>query len=286
MDLLILPFDHRSSFSKKILGIEGVPNEDQVKEIVRLKGLVYKAFLKVRETDGRPEELGILVDEQYGKAILDDANSRNITTAVGVEKSGQEMFDFEYGSEFGAHIEDVNPNYVKVLVRYNPENKKINKKQLKTLKKLNKFCQKNDRKMLFELLVPPTEGDLAANEDFETAIRPRKTAAAIKEIRKKVKPAVWKLEGLSHEGWELVLENIPGDEKVIVLGRGEDPEKVRFWLKEATGFDQVIGFAVGRTIFMQPLLKHLEGTADEEQTVSMVADNYRQLVSVWRDARN
>jgi myo-inositol catabolism protein IolC len=43
---------------------------------------------------------------------------------------------------------------------------------------------------------------------------------------------------------------------------------------------------VGRTIFMQPLLKHLEGTADEEQTVSMVADNYRQLVSVWRDARN
>ena len=63
----------------------------------------------------------ILVDEQFGSAILRDAASNGYTTACPVEKSGQEEFDFEYGEEFAKHVEAFHPTFCKVLVRYNPE---------------------------------------------------------------------------------------------------------------------------------------------------------------------
>jgi len=88
---------------------------------------------------------------------------------------------------FEQHILEINPTYVKVLVRYNPENKRKNRKQLKRLKKLSEFCKENDRKLLFELLVPPTEKDLKISEDFDTKIRPCKTARALTEISREDK---------------------------------------------------------------------------------------------------
>ncbi len=41
--------------------------------------------------------------------------------AMPVERSGQDEFDFEYGDDFGAHIEAFDPTFAKVLVRYNPD---------------------------------------------------------------------------------------------------------------------------------------------------------------------
>jgi len=233
----------------------------------------------------KPEELGILVDEKYGAEIIKEANQKEIITSVGVEKSGVDVFDFEYGRKFGKHIEKLNPSYVKVLVRYNPENAKENVKQLKRLEKLSKYCEKKGRKLLFELLVPSTDADLAAGKDYDTEIRPEKTAIAIREIREKVAVSLWKLEGFSTEGWRKVLEVIPEDKKVIVLGRGEDAERVRYWLTVAAEFDQIIGFAIGRTIFMEPLISHLKNSLGKEETIKAIAVNYRNFVEIWREGR-
>lgn len=285
MDLLILPFDHRSSFSKNILGIGGEPNSEEIQKIKYLKGLVFEAFLRVRADIEKPEELGILVDEMYGREIIEKANSMGIVTSVGVEKSGLDIFDFEYGKDFGKHIETLQPSYVKVLVRYNVQNKWANRKQLNRLKKLSDYCLQNKKKLLFELLVPPTERDKKSKADFETVIRPEKTARAILEISKKVKADLWKLEGFSTEGWKQVLEVIPKDEKVIVLGRGEDEEKVKHWLQEAARFDQIIGFAVGRTIFMQPLIDHLQNDTPKEEAIEGISQNFKSFVNLWREER-
>jgi len=285
MELLILPFDHRSSFSKKILGIEVQPTPEQIGRIKGLKKLIFEAFLNARSEIENPQNLGILVDECYGKEILKEANEKGITTSVGVEKSGQEVFTFEYGKDFGEHILEIDPTYVKVLVRYNPENKRINRKQLRRLKKLSKFCEKNNRKLLFELLVPPTEKKLETSKDFDTEIRPTITARALKEIAKKIKVDIWKLEGSDTAGWNIVLEALPKDAKVIVLGRGEDKEKVKFWLTEASKFDQIIGFAIGRTIFMQPLVDLLENGISEEEARTQIAQNYRYFVDFWRQSK-
>ena len=104
----------------------------------------------------------ILVDEQFGAAILRDASGDGYTTACPAEKSGQEEFDFEYGEEFARHIEAVQPTFCKVLVRYNPEgDRALNQKQAARLKRLSDYLHTSGRsKFMFELLVPPEKSQL------------------------------------------------------------------------------------------------------------------------------
>src|SRR3989344_6365151 len=122
--LLILPFDHRGSFMKKLFGISGrPPTEEETRNISDYKTIIYDGFKQALEK-GVPKEIaGILVDEQFGSVIVQDAKKNGITFAMPCEKSGQDEFDFDYGSAFPVHIQKFNPEYVKVLVRFNPEGK-------------------------------------------------------------------------------------------------------------------------------------------------------------------
>ncbi len=78
-----------------------------------------------------------------------------------VEKSGQDEFDFDYGYDFGAHIEEFDPDFSKVLVRYNPDgDADMNARQTERLKRLGDWLHENGRLYLFELLVPAEEAQL------------------------------------------------------------------------------------------------------------------------------
>jgi 5-dehydro-2-deoxygluconokinase len=119
--LYILPFDHRGSFQTRMFGWKGTLTADQTAQIAAAKQVIYDAF-KAALQDGVPEEkAGILVDEQFGCAILRDAAEHGYTTACAAEKSGQDEFDFEYGEDFSRHIESIQPTFCKVLVRFNPK---------------------------------------------------------------------------------------------------------------------------------------------------------------------
>ena len=94
-----------------------------------------------------------------------------------VEKSGQDEFDFEYGDDFGSHIERFDPDFAKVLVRYNPDgDAEMNARQLERLKRLADWLHDNDRKFLFELLVPATDEQLATvngdSDRYDAELRP------------------------------------------------------------------------------------------------------------------
>ena len=80
-------------------------------------------MLKAVEAGVDPGVTGVLVDEQFGapRNIPGEAKERGLMLAMPVEKSGQNEFDFQYGDEFGAHIETFDPDFSKVLVRYNPD---------------------------------------------------------------------------------------------------------------------------------------------------------------------
>src|SRR4029077_16196491 len=128
------------SFQTKMFGWKGVLTAEQTAEIAAAKQVIYDGF-KAAIHDGGPEKkAGILVDEQFGAAILHDAAQHGYTTACAAEKSGQDEFDFEYGEELAQHIEGCNPTFCKVLVRYNPEgDKALNQHQAVRLKRLSEF---------------------------------------------------------------------------------------------------------------------------------------------------
>src|SRR5499427_6378279 len=138
--LYILPFDHRGSFQTKMFGWKGALTAGQTAEIAAAKAVIYDGF-KAAVQDGVPEDkAGILVDEQFGSAILRDAAEHRYTTACCVEKSGQDEFDFEYGEEFAKHIDSIRPTFSKVLVRYNPEGDgSLNARQAGRLKRLSDY---------------------------------------------------------------------------------------------------------------------------------------------------
>jgi hypothetical protein len=160
--LYILPFDHRGSFQTKLFGWTGALTAEQTAEIAASKQVVYDGF-KAAIKAGVPEQrAGILVDEQFGGAILLDARTRGYTTACSAEKSGQVEFDFEYGENFAEHIEKIQPTFCKVLVRYNSEgDQALNATQAARLRRLSDYLHsKSSSLFMFELLVPAEKTQL------------------------------------------------------------------------------------------------------------------------------
>lgn len=286
--LYILPFDHRSSFSKNLFGYKGDLSSKQQAKISEYKEIVYRGFMEVAKSAQNAKHYGILVDQDYGNPILKDAKKRGYTVTMPVEKSGQKAFTFNYGNDFGKWIEKIKPDYVKILVRYHPANKDINKIQLKRLARLNDYCKKHGHKMMFELLVPATEADMKKAKNpanYDTKIRPIRTVQAIREIKKVIKPELWKMEGFSKSDWKKVLKALGKNTEVIILGRGQSDKKVEKWLKDAASFEQIIGFAVGRTIFFKPLEDHLAKLITKKQAISRISKNYQHYIQIWKKAK-
>jgi 5-dehydro-2-deoxygluconokinase len=294
--LYVLPFDHRATFSKTMFGWQGPLSPEQSAQIAAIKEVIYDAF-QAAVAGGVPKErAGILVDEQFGARILRDASKQGFITACPAEKSGQDEFDFEYGREFARHIEEFRPTFCKVLVRYNPEgDQELNQRQAARLKQLSDYLHASGRLYMFELLVPalPEQLQRLGNDKkaYDLQLRPALMVQAIHELQDAgVEADVWKIEGIARkEDCQRVVDAArrAGRDTVgcIVLGRGEDEEKVRQWLRTAAGVPGFIGFAVGRTTFWNPLVDYRAGRLARDEAVALIAASYRAWVDLFEKAK-
>jgi 5-dehydro-2-deoxygluconokinase len=267
------------------------PTTAEKKEIENYKEIIFEGF-KLAVKKKVPKDIaGLLVDEEFGANVLKEAKKDGFSFAMPVEKSGQDEFDFDYGTDFAKHIEDFGPTFVKVLVRYNPESDAaLNKRQLQRLKKLSDYLAKTKKPFLFELIVPATPAQLAklggSKEAYDQELRPKLMVECLKEIQAAgVEPSIWKLEGVDKpESAKAVVKQAQTNGRkvgVITLGRGESKEKVQEWLKVGAKIPGIIGFAVGRTIFWQPLADHKAAKITRKQAVEQVAQNYIEFTDLW-----
>ena len=160
--LYILAFDHRGSFQKKMFGIEGDPTPEQTehdrgREAPDLRGPAEgdragRGPARHRLPRGRAVRRAQAASPRRPRSAACCSPCRS-------RSPGQNEFDFEYGDDFGAHIEKFDPDFSKVLVRYNPEgDAEMNQRQAERLKRLADWLHEHDRKFLFELLVPGRAG--------------------------------------------------------------------------------------------------------------------------------
>jgi myo-inositol catabolism protein IolC len=295
--LYILAFDHRGSFQKKMFGIEGDPTAEQTETISDAKHLIFEGMVKAVDAGVDPRATGVLVDEQFGapKSIPADAKQRGLLLAMPVEKSGQNEFDFEYGDDFGAHIEEFDPEFSKVLVRYNPEgDADMNERQTERLKRLSDWLHEHDRKFLFELLVPAEDHQLEQvggdSDRYDAELRPelmRRTIVAFQDAG--VEADIWKIEGIeTQEDCARIAETARRDGRdgviCVVLGRGANDAKVDHWLRQGAPVEGYAGFAIGRTIWWDALKGFLDGNIEREDAAQQIADNYRRFVQVYDEA--
>jgi 5-dehydro-2-deoxygluconokinase len=296
--LYILPFDHRGSFQTRLFGWKPPLSEAQTAEIAGAKRVIYDGFKSALSAGVLKDKAGILVDEQFGAAILRDAEAEGVVTASPAERSGQDEFDFEYGEAFARHIEDFDPTFCKVLVRYNPEGDRVlNQSQAARLKRLSDFLAGRKRsRFMFELLVPAERAQLdrlkGDKKRYDLELRPRLMIQAIGELQAAgVDPDLWKIEGLDRrEDCQAIVAaaRTGGRDQVgcIILGRGEDDRKVREWLGIAAQVPGFIGFAVGRTTFWDPLVAWRNNKMTRDQAVAEIARRYREFVDVFDGARS
>ncbi len=292
--LFILAFDHRSSFYK-MFGYKEPLTEEQAKEIADAKWMVYEGFKKAVEAGSPPQDLaGVLVDEQFGDAIHKDAKENGYLHILTTEKSGQDEFDFEYGQDFGEHIKKYEPQFAKVLIRYNPEgDKEMNARQRERLKVLSDWLHANGYKLLIEPLIPATKEQLEKlggdEKRYDNELRYTLMAQMITELQNSgVEPDIWKIEGLEDpEQYEAVVKQAQsGDRsnvKAVVLGRGADDSQVEKWLKAGVKAPGVVGFAIGRSIFKEPLTAMKEGRLSKEQAVDAIAKKYEQFYKAFAE---
>jgi myo-inositol catabolism protein IolC len=296
--LYILAFDHRGSFQKKMFGIEGEPTEEETKTISDAKHLIFEGMQVAVERGVDAEATGVLVDEQFGSDVPEKAKEGGLKLAMPAEKSGQDEFDFQYGDEFGDHIEQFDPDFCKVLVRLNPDgDSEMNERQLGRLKRLADWLHEHDRKFLFELLVPAEDSQLEQvdgdSDRYDAELRPELMRRAIEMIQDYgCEVDIWKIEGVdSREDAEMLAEQTrkgDGRENVksVLLGRGASDEKVEHWLQQAAGVDGFIGFAIGRSIWWDALKGFLGGDLEREKAAEQIADKYLNFIRVYDDAES
>ncbi len=296
--LYLLPFDHRASYISGLFGWKEPLNAEQMATVADSKRVIYAGFQQALVDQVPKDRVGILVDEEFGAAILRDAAGKGYTTALSVEKSGQKEFEFAYGDDFTQHIEAFHPTFAKVLVRYNPEgDAALNVRQATRLARLSDYLHRGVQTLfMFELLVPPEpmqlqqlEGDKNA---YDLRVRPRLMLQAIQTLQDAgVEPDVWKVEGLDRQddGVKVVEMARRGQRNsvgLIVLGRGAERERVVHWLQTAAQVPGFIGFAVGRTTFWQPLVDAEAKRISKEEAATQIAHTFAEWIHLFERAQN
>ena len=294
-NLYILAFDHRGSFQKKFFGISGQPSPEEADRISDAKSVIAEGFFLAIDQGAPKEYGGLLVDEQFGADVARRAKKEGYNFAMPVEKSGQDEFDFEYGDDFGAHIEEFDPTFSKVLVRFNPEGDQgMNARQTERLVRLSNWLHERDRKLLFELLVPGEPAQLEKvggdADRYDKELRPELMLSSIKALQDEgVEPDIWKIEGIdTREDCERIARQVRSGGRdgvaCVVLGRGADEGAVVHWLRQGSGVPGYIGFAIGRTIWWDSLKSFVDGESSREDTSSTIAANYRRMIDAYSRA--
>ena len=295
--LYLMAFDHRGSFEHDLFGAAEPVPPDVRDGIVRVKEIIFDGHVKALAEGGPADACGVLVDEEFGAGVARRAKAARVPLAMPVERSGQEEFQFQYGDDFGAHIEAFDPTFVKVLVRYNPDgDPDLNRRQTERLALLSHWLRDRQRKFLFELLVPATKAQLdrfgGDQRGYDRALRPDLVVATIAALQAGgVEPDIWKIEGLdSRAACEEVVAQARtegrDDVVCIVLGRGADEPQVLEWVRIGASVDGFDGFAVGRTLWEQALKDFLAGRMSRPRTVDEIARRYSDVIAAYRGAES
>jgi len=287
-----LAFDHRNSFRTSFMRLTAPPTAEQVAQMVQAKRVVVDALLQAAPAvvDATPT---LLIDAEYGGDHVGAARAAGLAIAMPVEVSGQAELRFERDGDFAAVISPFGPSYAKVLVRYNPGgDRAMNARQRERLGELAAWLEGREQQLMLELLVPaePEQLEELAGDRgrYDRELRAALTAEAIQQIGADgLRPALWKLEGPeSTEDAQRISAAVHALDPAagcLVLGRGADATAVHRWLTTAARTPGFTGFAVGRTVWWEPLRAYAAG-GPRDEAVQQIADNYLGLVRAYQDA--
>jgi myo-inositol catabolism protein IolC len=293
--LLILAMDHRASFGRSLFAVaDDQPTEAQRAAMRAAKTLIYSGLTLARG-DLPVGHAGVLVDERYGESVIEAAHGSGVVLAVPIERSGRDWFELEWGKDWIEHLRRAAPDYAKVLVRDNPDfPSRERAAQLEHLSRVSQSLSAEGIPLIYELLVPATEAQLARAGGDEAAYdresRPELTTQVIADNQRAgIEPAIWKVEGLedASAARAIVAQARAGGRTgvdAIVLGRDAPAERLNHWLDVAAPIDGFVGFAIGRSIWEDAIRAHIAGSLDDAAAARQIAERYLDFARRWAAA--
>jgi myo-inositol catabolism protein IolC len=288
-----LAFDHRSVLRPICADALGCSIEDVSRErLLEVKELVVDGLL--RSGTDEAVGIGILIDEELGAEQARRAHAAGVVLAMSVEVSGAPSFELEFGDEMLSHLQEFDVDYAKALVYLNPELEDAYRVQVTAVAKALRSIAAAGIGTMLEAVVTPTAAQLALHDGdarrFDRDLRPALVCQTIDDFYAAgAKPTVWKLEGLdTREAYEQVQAAVfshDRDARCIILGRGLSPESVREWLQLAAAHEAFCGFAVGRTIWQEPVEGFLTGDLDRDAATAEISRRFTEMISDFREAR-
>ena len=297
---LMVAFDHRSSTAAELFGTSKISDEHW-KQLAEAKTLVAQAVTQARLELSPVGDVSMLVDPQSGLAAARVAIAAGITTALALEISGERTLRLlDEGLLRDAVAESAtlptgrtqstgSPFWGKVLVRWNPADpSEIKDANLVGLDEARRFCESAGMGLLLELIVPPTEADLVGAGGDRTLYKqqslPTLLPASVAELTQRSgPPACWKLEGLAspvaaaaaveaaHSGGTAP--------PILVLGAGAERSQLAAWFCAGASVGGYAGFAVGRSIWREPITDWLAGRTTDGEVRRAVIERLRTLAS-------
>jgi len=271
--IMALAIDHRIQL-EKIADDAGANRE----RISAFKLLAVEAAVKVAA--GRPG-YGMLLDGKYGREALFRALDHDLWIGRPVEEPGSRPLDFEFGGSLAAKLQEWPVAHtIKCLCFYHPDDPpEMKARQERELQRLYDAARTLGRELLIEIIASkngPVQDDTTA-----------KVIERLYAIG--VKPDWWKLEGqTSRAAWDSIERAVTAGDAwcrgVVLLGleAPEDDLAQTFAVARSSGL--VKGFAVGRTIFVEPAVEWFGGRIGDREAIERMAGAFARLCDLWREA--
>ena len=271
--IMALAIDHRAQL-EKIADDAGAPRE----RISALKLLAVEAAAKVAA--GRPG-YGMLLDGKYGREALFRALDHDFWIGRPVEEPGSRPLEFEFGGSLAVKLmEWPVAHTIKCLCFYHPDDPpEMKARQERELLRLHDAARTLERELLIEIIASKN-----GPVDDRTIARVIERLYAIG-----IMPDWWKLEGQASEAaWDNIARAIETGDRlcrgIMLLGLEAPEDDLAQAFALARHCSLVKGFAVGRTIFVEPAVEWFAGRIGDGEAVERMAGAFSRLCDLWRDS--
>jgi 5-dehydro-2-deoxygluconokinase len=271
--VFVLAFDHRWQLEV----IASTKNAGQ--QLTRLKSLIYQAFLEVAE--GRTD-VGILIDDVYGKPILEAASGTGIWIGRALDIPRSHPLQLMGGTELLNYLRTWPTDHVaKVLAYAHPSDaESMWRAQIAELLRLNAASSDDGREYLVEL--QPSPGKSYGEADVASVMD--------RLYRDGVRPDWWKLPpATNRETWtragDVVRLHDASCRGILILGQTSTPTQLKAAFDACSGEPYCRGFAVGRSVFLDFSTAWLAGESTDDTLIQGVAERFLWFISTWQAAR-
>jgi len=274
-DLYVFAFDHRVPFFELVRESGG----DEAR-LPRLKELLVEAVAATERAGQLQGHVGLLSDDRYGQDALNAATGRGWWIGRPVEVPGSSPLELERGPSIGSQlISWPREHVIKCLVAFDPDASPLVRLEQETqLRSLSDAARISGHELLLEVIPP---GCRDAKHRDEQVLRSMKRIYNLG-----IRPDWWKLCPPQRDAWgaidALIDERDPHCRGVLLLGLNAAPEVLSQGFTDACGSTTCRGFAVGRTIFVEPATDWLAGRIDDATLVSRASAAFERMIALWR----